>query len=372
MGSAAVYQLSGRGRKVLGLEAFTAAHDQGSSHGQSRIIRQAYFEDPAYVPLLFRSYELWDRLQVDTGADLLHRTGGLMIGQPESDVVSGSLRSAREYALDHELLTPRETAHRFPPFMLAENEVAFYEKKAGYLRPEECIRQCLAQASRRGADLHFGEPMQSWKVETSGEGVTVETSRGTYSAVRLILSTGPWAPEVLAPLGLPITASRRVMFWFDPVGGIEPFLPERFPVYLWQPKDTPVFYGFPATDGEGRGVKVAIHHGDETCRPASIDRTIRETDERDMRSVIEARIPTLNGRRIDARTCMYTMTPDEHFILGPHPNYPQVSIAAGFSGHGFKFSVVVGEILADLAAEGHTRHNIGLFSPQRFATRSKG
>jgi sarcosine oxidase len=368
MGSAAAYQLSQRGRNVLGLDAFGAAHDKGSSHGLSRIIRQAYFEDPSYVPLLFRAYEIWERLQADTGSDLLHITGGLMIGPPGSDVVSGSIRSAQEYALQHEILDPAEVRRRFPPFALSPNEIALYESKAGYLRPEECIRQNLAQASKHGAKLHFDEPMLSWKAENSADGVTVTTASGTYYARHLILSTGAWAPEVLAPLSLPIAAYRRVMFWFDPIGGIDPFLPERFPIYLWQPENTPTFYGFAASDGRNRGVKVAIHAGEEMCSPDSIDRSIREDDELAMRSVIASRIPTLNGPFLEARTCMYTMTPDEHFIIEQHPDFPQVSIAAGFSGHGFKFSSVVGEILADLAIEGRTSHNIALFSHRRFSS----
>ncbi len=366
MGSAAVYQLSRRGRKVLGLEAFTPAHDKGSSHGSSRIIRQAYYEDPSYVPLLFRSYELWERLQADTGSDLLHITGGLMIGAPGSGVVSGSIRSAEEYALEHEILDASEVRRRFPPFILSADEIALYESKAGYLRPEECIRQHLAQASKSGAQLHFEEPMKSWVAQSSGDGVAVTTQSGTYHAKHLILSPGSWAPEILAPLGLPIAAYRRVMFWFDPVDGINPFLPERCPIYLWQPAETPIFYGFPASDGRNHGVKVAIHAGNEVCSPDSIDRDIREDDELAIRSVIASRIPTLNGRLIEARTCIYTMTLDEHFVIETHPDYPQVSIAAGFSGHGFKFSSVVGEILADLAVEGRTNHNIALFSHRRF------
>jgi sarcosine oxidase len=369
MGSAAAYQLSQRGRKVLGLEAFTPAHDKGSSHGSSRIIRQAYFEDPSYVPLLLRAYELWERLQADTRSDLLHLTGGLMIGPPQSDVVSGSVRSAQEYALEHEILDAAQVRRRFSQFVLSPDEIALYESKAGYLRPEECIRQSLAQASKYGAQLHFEEPMTSWTAQSSGDGVTVTTSHGTYHAKHLILSTGAWAPQILAPLGLPIAAYRRVMFWFDPIGGVDAFLPERFPIYLWQPKDTVTFYGFPASDGCNHGVKVAIHNGDEMCTPDSIDRNIREDDESAMRSVIAGRIPTLNGPLIEARTCMYTMTPDEHFIIELHPDYPQVSIAAGFSGHGFKFASVVGEILAGLAMDGQTDHNIALFSNRRFLSR---
>jgi len=367
MGSAAVNQLSQRGRKVLGLEAFSPAHDKGSSHGSSRIIRQAYFEDPSYVPLLLRAYELWDRLQADTGADLLRITGGLMIGPPEGDVVRGSIRSAQTYNLPHEILNANEMRLRFPEFTLQPDEIALYESRAGFLRPEECVRQHLAQAAKAGADLHFEEPITSWTATHSEEGVTVTTQRGTYYAKHLVLSAGPWAPQILASMGLPIRVNRKVMFWFDPLHGTDGFLPGRFPIYLWEPKDRVTFYGFPAADGPDGGVKVALHIGDERCTPESIDRNIRNDDETAMRSAIANRIPNLNGRRVEARTCMYTMTPDEHFVIDLHPDYPQVSIAAGFSGHGFKFSSVVGEILADLATKGRTDHDIALFSHRRFS-----
>ena len=209
--------------------------------------------------------------------------------------------------------------------------------------------------------------MVSWTADSSGEGVTVNGARQTYHAKSLILSTGAWAPEVIAQLRLPIRPYRRVMFWFDPVGGIAPFLPAQCPIYLWEPwGEAQIVYGFPATDGRHRGAKVALHLGHEACTPDSIDRNIRQDDELAIRSVIANRIPALNGRLIDARTCMYTMTPDGHFIIECHPEYPQVTIAAGFSGHGFKFASAVGEILADLAIERNTNHNIALFSSRRF------
>jgi sarcosine oxidase len=366
MGTAAAYELSLRGKRVLGLESFTPAHDKGSSHGSSRIIRQAYYEHPSYVPLVLRAYELWKRLESDTGDGLLFITGGLSIGPSNSHVLTGSIDSARKYSLDHEVLDANETRRRFPQFVLEAEEFAFYEKKAGYLWPEECIRRQLAGAVKRGAELHFEEPMISWTAATSGEGVTVATSRATYRAHRLILSTGAWAPQALEKLKLPIKVFRRVMCWFDPRGGIDAFFPGRLPIYLWEPDNAPQFYGFPATDGPNQGAKMAIHVGDEACTPETIDRDIRLDDEQAVRSVIATRIPDLNGILLKARTCMYTMTPDENFIIELHREYPQVSIAAGFSGHGFKFSSVIGEILADLATRGETSHNIDIFTSQRF------
>jgi sarcosine oxidase len=368
MGSAAAYQLAQRGKRVVGLERFTPAHDMGSSHGESRMIRQAYFEDPAYVPILIRAYELWERLERDTKTDLLHLTGGVMIGFPTSQLITGSIRSAREHQLPHEVLDWHEVRRRFPPLIAAEGEMALYESRAGYLLPEECIRQQLSQAAKYGADLHFEEPIESWTAQDNGESVTVKTGKGTYQAQHLIISTGAWAPQFLTDLKLPLTVTRQVMFWLDPVGGIEPFLPDRFPVYLFASEERYIFYGFPSIDGRNGGVKVAIHGSDDVCTPDSIDRDIHETDVARIRARLATRVPTLNGPVLKARTCMYTMTPDENFVICKHPHYSAVTIAAGFSGHGFKMASVVGEILAELVTDGTTRHSIELFSPRRFKT----
>lgn len=375
MGSAAAYHLAGRGRaggrrlRVLGLERHGPAHDQGSSHGRSRVIRQAYFEDPAYVPLLLRAYELWEALERDSGRNLLTITGGLMMGAPTSEVVTGSARSAREHGLPHEMLDAAEIRRRFPPFVPGAEVVGLYEPKAGVVLPEESVRAHLGGAARRGAELRFEEPILTWEAAPAGEGVAVTTARGRYEAGRLVLAPGAWAPDLLAGLDLPLAVTRQVMFWFDPAGGVEPYLPDRFPIYIWErdPAEGLPFYGFPALDGPDGGVKVAIHGGGERCTPGTIDRRIRPEDEAAMRAAIGGRMPTLNGRLRDARTCMYTNTPDGHFVLGLDPRHPQVAVAAGFSGHGYKFATVVGEILADLAMDGTTRHPVGLFRPGRFA-----
>lgn len=371
MGSAAAYQLAARGLRVLGLERHTPAHDRGSSHGQSRIIRQAYFEDPAYVPLLLRSYELWRQIEAETGRDLLVVTGGLMIGAPESHVVQGAIRSAREWNLDHEILDAPTIRRRFPRFTPQPREIALYEALAGFVRPEASVAAHLDRAAALGADLHFEEPVIGWDASPSGEGVRVATARGSYEAARLVLSPGSWAPDILATLGLPLEIERQVMYWFDPVGGDGAFQPENFPIYIWETEPEVTIYGFPASDGPGSGAKVAFfrvpgpHH---LTTPETIDREVREAEVGQMRAYIADRIPDLNGTYRAAKTCMYTNTPDEHFIIAAHPDHPQVAIAAGFSGHGYKFASVVGEILADLATTGATRHPIDLFTPARFAT----
>lgn len=366
MGALAAYQLATRGAKVLGLDRYGMAHDRGSSHGASRIIRQAYYEHPSYVPLLCRAYELWRQLERDSGDNsLLQITGGMYLGVPDSDTVGGSLRSATEYNLPHEFLDAKEITRRVPVFQPQAEEVAVSELNAGFVRPERALEACLRQAARHGAKLNFHEPVSSWEATAQG-GVRVTTGAGVYEAAKLILAPGAWAPEMFHDLELPLVVRRHVMAWFNPVGGIDLFLPDRFPVYLWQSRPDCIFYGFPAIDGPGGGVKIAMHTGGDLCTPQSIDRAIHPQDEQELREQISSRLPSLNGPLLAAATCMYTMTPDEHFIVGFHPCYPQVAIAGGFSGHGFKFASVIGEILADLALAGETRHPIEFLSPQRF------
>lgn len=367
MGSAAAYHLSKKHTKVLGLEALTPAHDKGSSHGESRIIRQAYFEGPAYVPLVLRAYELWNQLQEECSEDLISITGGLAIGPADGRLVTGCLKSATKYGLEHELLGSSEMQGRFPQFSLADNEVAVYEESAGYLRPEECIRQHLRCALKRGADLRFEETVLSWTASRSGEGVTVTTEKQTYQARSLVISVGPWFAEFVAGVSMPVVVTRRVVFWLKPKGDPSAFNGKVFPIFLWEPERGLFFYGLPRIKDAGYP-KVAIHSGDEECTPSTIDRVIHERDELAIRSAIGSRIPSLNGAVAHAATCMYTMTADEHFIIDSHPDYPQVILAAGFSGHGFKFSSVVGEILSELATTRKTSSDIALFSGSRFRT----
>ena len=366
MGSAAAYHLASRGKRVLSIEQFAPAHDKGSSHGGSRIIRQAYYEDPSYVPLVLRAYELWEKLERDSASDLLRITGGLMIGPPDSAIVQGTIASANAHDLPYEVLDSGELRRRYPVLNPRPDETAVYELRAGFLRPEACVRAHLALAARHGAELHFEECVREWTA-TSGNGVQVVTTGGTYQADRLIIAPGAWAPGLLQELGIPFDIRRHVMCWFRPVANVESFLPERFPIYLWEMDSEHVFYGFPAIDGSEGGVKVAMHTGGDRCTPANIERRISDCDLEELRAPLSRFIPSLNGSSIKAATCMYTLTPDEHFILSLHPDHPQVAIAAGFSGHGFKFTSVIGEVLAELAIDGKTRHPIALFAPERFS-----
>jgi sarcosine oxidase len=364
MGSAAAQHLAARGTRVLGIDQFMPPHDKGSSHGGTRMIRQAYWESPDYIPLVLRAYELWEKLERDAGANLLTITGGLILGSADSQLVRGGIAAARAYGIPHTVLAPGEIRERFPVITPLENDVAVYEERAGYLFPEECIRAHLKVAAQNGADLKFDEKVVSWTAQS--DQVEVTTTRTTYQAERLVIAAGPWANEALRQL-FPLRVTRQVMTWIQPTGGIEPFLPSRFPVFLCEfPDGGPAGYGFPAVDGLSGGVKAAIHGSDAECTPDSIDRVIHDVDGREVIRKLRPRFPALDGQILKAQTCMYTMTPDEHFIVGHHPQFPAVSIACGFSGHGFKFAPVVGEILADLATGGRTNHPIGLFSPTRF------
>lgn len=366
MGACAVYQLASRGAKVIGFDQFGPAHSRGSSHGGSRIIRQAYYEHPAYVPLLMRAYDLWRKLQQDSGDDtLLQITGGIYFGTSDSATVSGSLQSAVQYKLPYELLSTAEIHRRYPLFQARANEVAVWEQNAGFVRPERAIKACLQQAMQRGAELYFDESVCAWDVTATGT-VRITTLKGVYESAKLIVTAGAWAPEIFSDLQIPLIVQRHVMAWFSPVGGISPFLPENFPIYLWENSPQSIFYGFPAIDGSTGGAKIAMHTGGDVCTPQSIDRTIRPDDEDELREQISVRLPALNGPLLTASTCMYTMTPDQHFVVGLHPTHSQVAIACGFSGHGFKFAPVIGEILADLALTGGTTHPIDFLSPRRF------
>ncbi|KAB8163783.1 N-methyl-L-tryptophan oxidase [Streptomyces sp. 3MP-14] len=369
MGGAAVHRLAARGARVLGLERFGPAHNRGSSHGGSRIVRQTYFEGAAYVPLLLRSYELFDELAAETGRDLMVRCGGVMVGAPGSRTVAGSLASAETWDLPHEVLDAREIRRRFPTLSPADDEVALWERGAGLVRPEETVRAGIERATAAGAELRFDEPVTSWEELPGGAGVRVRTPAGSYTAGQLVICAGAWAPEQLAELGLPLAVERQVMYWFAPRGerGVEPFLPDRHPVYIWEEPDGTSVYGFPAIDGPEGGAKVAFYRSNVgTTTPETIDRTVRPEEVAAMAEHAGRHLPDLPGRLLRAVTCMYTSTPDDHFVIARPARYASVTVACGFSGHGFKFVPVVGEILAELALDGSTRHPVELFDPSRF------
>jgi sarcosine oxidase len=361
MGSAAAYRLAARGLRVLGLERHEPVHDKGSSHGGSRIIRQSYFEDPGYVPLLLRAYELWEKLAADSQRDVYRLTGGIFIGSPDCEIVSGSLRAGRQWNLPHELLDATEITARFPNFAPRPEDIALYDAKAGFVRPELAVRAYLELAEKAGATLRFGESVLDWS--DSAGGVRVVTGRGPYTAGQLVICPGAWAPQLLGEFGVPITVERQVMYWLDPIGGAARF--EDHPVFIHENASGIHIYGLPAIDGPRGGVKVGYARNGIACTPETIDRTVHGREVSEIRARVAEVLPALAGKCLRAATCMYSNTPDRHFVIGRHPQCPDVIMACGFSGHGFKFVPVVGEILTDLAIDGTTDHPIVLFDPQR-------
>jgi sarcosine oxidase len=365
MGSMAAWQLAARGRRVLGFDRFSPPHTMGSTHGRSRIIREAYFEHPGYVPLLQRAYECWARLESESGRRLLRRTGGLMAG-PESGVLfAGARRSAVEHRLPHEVLDAAGIRRRFPGFTPPDDTVGLLEPRAGMLWPEGCVEAALELARRHGAELRTDEPVTSWRAD--GDGVTVTSAGGTRRASRLILSAGPWMPALLGALGRPLHVERQLFHWFDAARHPELFRPDRCPIAVWEYAPDRIFATQPDT---GDGLKAGIHHEGETTDPDRVRREPTASDEAAMRRLVERYMPDAAGTLREARVCLYTNTPDHHFLIDVHPEHPQVIVASPCSGHGFKFASVVGEILADLATDGQSRFDLSPFGFARLASRS--
>ena len=347
MGSAAAWHLARRGHRVIGVEQFGPAHNRGSSHGASRMVRQAYYEDPRYVPLLVRAYRLWDELASVTGRDTLVRTGGLMIGPADGSVVTGSLGSAEAWGLPHEVLEPADVARRFPTLRLSRGDLAVVEPGAGFVDPEATVTTHLGLAADAGATLVFDTTVVAWDHE--GPGIRLDTSAGTVAADRLVVCAGPWTARILGRLGDHLEVERQVQHWFEPAGDIGRFALGRHPVYLWEYEPGAEFYGFPML-GDGRGAKVAFFHRGSPADPDQLDGLVPEAEAGPLRDLLADRIPDLAGRWLSGVACMYTMTPDRHFVIGPvEGTGGRVVVAAGFSGHGFKFVPVIGELLADLA-----------------------
>ncbi len=360
-GSAALWQLAERGHRVLGLDQFAPPHALGSSHGRSRIIREAYFEDPQYVPLVQRAYTVWRALERARGTALLRETGGLMLGPRHGALVSGALASALAHALPHELLRAEQLQVRAPAFTAPSDTVAVFEPRAGVLDPEACIHSMLGAAASAGATIATQEKMQSWRATSSG--VTVITSRGTRTAKHLVLALGPWASAQLHGMHVPLVVERNVLFWFRPASHANLFSPEQFPVFLFDTEPECVWYGFPDT---GDGIKVALHGSGHSTTADGIDRHVHSSEVAYMRSLLDRFLPSANGELVQTVTCMYTKTPDEHFVLDRHPAHDNVVVASACSGHGFKFAPVIGEIVADLVTDPAQQPH-PLFGAGRFA-----
>jgi len=364
MGSAALYHLARRGAAVLGLEQFDLLHARGSSHGVNRIIRLAYAEHPFYVPLLRRSYDLWRALETVAGERLLIVTGGLDIGLPESRVVSGSLRSCAVHQLPHEYLDAAAINARFPGYHLPRDFVGVLQPDGGFVLAERAIVAHVEGALSAGAEVHAREPVQHWDTDGPGvPGVIVRTNRATYRARRLVITAGPWTSELIPSFRDLAVPERQVLLFTQPQHP-EWFRPDRFPVFNMGAPDGH-FYGLPIYGVPG--FKIGKYHHREQRGPVNdLDRQADQADEDTVRNALERFFPDANGPTLAMTTCVFTNSPDEHFILDRHPQAPSVCIAAGFSGHGYKFCSVVGEIMADLALDGGTRHDLSLFAVERF------
>jgi sarcosine oxidase len=366
VGSATVYQLAKRGAKVLGIERFSAGHDRGSSHGETRVIRQAYFEHPNYVPLLLRAYELWRELESLSGVDLLHQVGLLQVGPPDGQVVHGVLEAARLHNLAVDRLSAAEVHQRFPGFRVPQGSVGVFEPAAGYLNVERCVLTHLAAAKDSGADFVFNSTVHDWQVNRNT--IRVTTSEGAFETARLVIAAGPWAPQLLADLRLPLHVRRKHVYWF-PADDSGYSAKQGCPTYLFELPNG-VFYGIPKIDD--LGLKAAEHTGGVTIAdPATDPRQLDPADLARVEAFLAAYLPGV-GRPLQRHSvCFYTMSPDEHFIVDRHPQHENVVFAAGLSGHGFKFTSVLGEALTDLALKGQTELPVGFLSVSRFSSRPK-
>jgi len=361
MGSAAAYQLAKRGASVIGFDRFTPPHTMGSSHGDTRIIREAYHESPAYVPIVQRAYELWDELAEETGETLLQQTGGLMLGEPAGETVSGAIRSAGLHGLEHEVLDADEVRKRWPQFNAPDEFAAVHEDRSGILFPEKCISAHLRGGIRFGAEFRYGTQVSGWVKD--GDGVTVHTDRGDVSAGQLLITAGAWMPGLVPELALPVEIERQVLFWFEPALNPDLFDPDHCPIYIWEYESGHAFYGFPNL---GDGVKIARHHDGRIVDPDFLDRDeVSDIDEEMLRKQLSRMMPYASGRVIRSEVCMYTNTPDQHYLIGFHPGNGSVLIGSPCSGHGFKMASALGESFAELLLDGESRHDLSLFALDR-------
>lgn len=368
-GSSCLYQLARRGVRVLGLDRFSAGHDRGSSHGDTRIIRQAYFEHPDYVPLLLRAYELWQELESASGRDLMTLCGLLLAGRPDGEAVSGARLAARLNGIQIDDVqtdsSSKETLHsaRLSGFRIPDGFEAVFESVGGYLQVEDCVQTHIELACQAGAEHRTGESIVSWS--SDGRTVRVRTEAGEYEAAALILTPGAWASQLLEsmPEMPPLTVLRKTLHWNQVRSSVYDVANGGCGFFFEMPYGT--FYGFPSIDG--RTLKVAEHSGGELAGdPLTVDRSLKDSDTQPISRFLQEVMPDVEVETDRHVVCMYTMTPDSHFIVDRHPEHRNVYFGAGFSGHGFKFTSVLGEALADLAINGETSLPIDFLKLSRF------
>jgi sarcosine oxidase len=351
MGAFACLELARRGQRVIGFDQFAPPHDRGSHSGATRVFRAAYAEHPDYVPLALRAGVLWDKFGEEQGTTFLHRTGMLSLGPADTPLISGARASAATHGLTIENLSPSQIRSRFPVFEIPDGWEGVLEPDAGWIDVDAVLRSALENASHAGADLRTGTAVHDWT--WTGNEFALRTAAGTFTASKLIVTAGAWAGRILSDLALPLKVLRKILVW------IKPLSDRPLPVFA---SANHFFYGFPNVGGEG--IKVAMHWSGGPP-VADIDKPQPEAIREEIRPVVEAAVellPSMTGplpqafeRVTRTRTCLYTMTPDEHFLIDRHPKFPNLIFAAGFSGHGFKFAPAIGEALADLATSGATR-----------------
>jgi sarcosine oxidase len=378
MGSAAVCQLARKGNAVLGIDQFVPPHAQGSTHGDTRITRLAIGEGEQYTPLALRSHQLWRELEQETGSALLTISGCLIISSRAKrafthveNFFANTLAAARRYDIAHEVLDAEQIRRRFPQFKVADDEVAYLERDAGFLCPEACVRTQLRLAERLGATLHMEETVSGFAATFAG--VTVTTNRKTYAADKLIIAAGPWLPDLVGPrLARHFKVYRQVMFWFDLDGPLDAFVPASCPVFIWELQGKQqAIYGMPAVDGPGGGVKIATEQYACVTSPGAAVPTVTDQEKSAMyESYIAPYIAGVSGRCVRARSCLYTVTPDSGFVIDAHPDSERVILASPCSGHGFKHSAAIGEALAEWAIDGSTHLDLSAFSLRRLASRA--
>ena len=372
MGAATCSALARRGHRVLGIERYDLPHALGSSGGQTRLIRLAYYEHPDYVPLLRRAFAAWDELAERSGVELLQRTGLLYLGPPQGHVITGTLRSVAEHGVPCERLDRDQAARRFPQFRIPEGFATLFEPGAGFVLCERAISALADEALRAGACLRARERALEWSAGT--DGVRVRTDRGSYQASELVITAGPWAPALVTGLGVELRVTRQVLGWVWP-DDPDRFALGAFPCWAIE-DDAPgfagIYYGFPLLPadrfGGERGIKLGHHALGASADPETLDREVAAADEADFRPALERYLPSAGAApTLAAKVCMYTATPDEHFVVDRHPLHERLTIGCGFTGHGFKFAPAIGEALADLAVERSSELPIGFLSLSRFA-----
>jgi len=362
MGSAGLYALARSGLQVLGLDRYSPPHTLGSSHGQTRVIREAYFEDPAYVPLLQAAYTHWQALEQASGQELMFLTGGVMIGPAQGNLIQGCRQSAQHWQLPHQELSATQLMQRYPAFVLPEQMQAIWEPRAGLLYPERCIQAFLAQAQQQGARIQTQTQVHTWERHPAGS-YTVHTSQGSFSARQLVFCAGAWLQTLIPALSLPLQVTRQTLFWFESSGNRD-FQAEHLPIFLLEYAPETYLYGFPDL---GQGFKVAIHVPGSNLEPEALAQEhVTEHEIQEMQALLQTYFPAVSGPVVNSAVCLYTNTPDQHFIFDTHPQDPNILLVSPCSGHGFKFSAVIGELIASHCTGQVSGFDLSLFRLGRF------